>query len=233
MKRSYVHGSRDDEMHNDRVPTREGLLKTIKIGLDVGGVVCFDTEHISQKAINTITSLVRLFEPVDTYILSKAKHRMQLSILELFEDFDIYNKTGLYPSNVLFCQDRTTLGNIKPLTMQDMKKVKTPEGPSMARYAPIGYGKGAVAALFDLSVLVDDKDECLSDFRIHCGTTTPLLVQAKFRRRVEPSGEQDILICEDWDSVLSNCRNYVKHCGEAASMRMPRSRFPIKRQRVC
>ncbi len=118
----------------------------------------------------------------------------------------------LLPGNILFCQqaDTSDYAVAKPLRIEDLRAIRGAaiDGPM---YAPVGYGKGAIAQLFGLFGFVDDKELCLLDVRKLTPHDSPLLLQALFRRRVDASEHTSIVHCETWDSIVSAVRGYVGH----------------------
>jgi len=117
---------------------------------------------------------------------------------------------------VLFCQMRSG-GN--PPAETDLRILEAPENDSIfaglahhfvrgPRYAPGKVGKGALAIIFSLTSLIDDKSECLASFyfegllRKH--RDAGILLQALWGHNVTRSLTRKHVACHCWDDVLSH-----------------------------
>jgi len=176
---------------------------------DIGRVICFDDDYgPTDECITSLKELIDILGPDDFYLLSKCKRPMQLQTVARLARTNFYARSGVKPENTVFCQDRTGYGD-RPLCLSDFLPVVgcAIDGPV---YVPPGYGKGAIAAFLELDGLIDDREECLSDFATGSPCSNPILIQCLFSRWARASRCDDHVQCEDWTSIIDAVRGRVR-----------------------
>jgi hypothetical protein len=184
---------------------------TSRLGIDVGGVLSqSDTDDVQQRGgggrgvaidmqsrpptaecIAVVSALVRLFGAEHTFIVSKCGDKMRRATVVWLRHFDFLAKTGILPSHVAFCSNRSGIeseglelswsplaapeeGSLEELcqaTGRAADEVRDWFGDGMARVASAAVpldgiatancGKGVVARDLRLTHFIDDRAECL------------------------------------------------------------------------
>ena len=196
----------------------------LRVAFDVGNVIIINHRRPSDECIAAVAYVVDMVGPQNAYIVSKGHHRMQKQTLECLTACDFFTRTGMLPANVMFTLDRSTQEELSgSLRLHNLRLVQgaTIEGPVCA---PAGFGKGALACLFDLHILIDDKAECLEDFARHSVEPRPLLLQALFTDEARPSRIAGHIHCRSWSTVELHVRSEFLKRRLTSSRRRQRER---------
>ena len=101
--------------------TPEGRVR--RIGFDVGGVIADASQrytdpnrwpdgsdhlntHITTGIVEAIGTLVGDYEPENAFVISKCRPGVDVRTRQIFRHINFYERTGISPDNVYFCQDR-------------------------------------------------------------------------------------------------------------------------------
>ena len=185
-------------------------MPTFRVGFDLGNVILIDSHTPSAECIEILAKIVDLVGRQNAYILSKAFRKRQHKSLALLKACDFFMRTGILPQNVFFTLDRKT-HNARPLGFDDLRPVMGAivEGP---RYAPAGFGKGALTRLLGIHLLLDDKEDCLLDVADNSGAGRPKLLQALFTAHAKPSNVLEHVHCNSWTEVELQIRSEFFKC---------------------
>jgi hypothetical protein len=184
---------------------------TSRLGIDVGGVLSqSDTDDVGERTgsgrglpfdmqsrpptsdcIAVVSALVHLFGAEHTFIVSKCGDTMRRATVVWLRHFDFLAKTGILPSHVTFCTNRSgiegeglelswsplaapeerALEELCEATGRAADEVRGWFGDGMARVASAAVplegmqtancGKGVVARDLRLTHFIDDRAECL------------------------------------------------------------------------
>lgn len=183
---------------------------TSRLGIDVGGVLSQqDTDTVggggarsgltvdmqsrppTARCIAVVSALVDLFGTEHTFIVSKCGEHMQRATVVWLRHFEFFTKTGILPSHVVFCSNRSgiegegldlswhpisapdesRLEELCAATGRTVAEARTWFGDGMATVASAAVpldsmetsncGKGVVARALRLTHFIDDRAECL------------------------------------------------------------------------
>eukprot|EP00658_Telonema_sp_P-2_P077360 TRINITY_DN6975_c0_g1_i1.p1 TRINITY_DN6975_c0_g1~~TRINITY_DN6975_c0_g1_i1.p1 ORF type:complete len:638 (+),score=141.30 TRINITY_DN6975_c0_g1_i1:147-2060(+) len=184
----------------------------------------------TEECLQAVSALVELFGPDNTFILSKCGTRMQQATVAYLTRGDFFSRTGLLPHHVLFCTSRSggeSLGlELVPLEAPPKGggyptcelRLFGEDGPRVGSHK---VGKGVIAKMFELTHMIDDRQECLSSFFMegHLGSTEPqggaLLhfgtqaqAPAEIKRAMREAGRWEQVLemwraCRGWKQVLA------------------------------
>ena len=154
-----------------------------KIAIDCGNVICLkDTDlacgslkdkimhcKIAEDCFDAIKKIVNHFGADNTFVLSKCRDSVMCTSIVFLTMNDFFNKTGLNPKNVIFCKNRSggecegfkVVKNVFEDLSNDDGRYFNDSGP---RVSTSECGKGTIAKILGLNILIDDRVDCLQSF---------------------------------------------------------------------
>jgi hypothetical protein len=143
----------------------------------------------TDACVSTVTGLVGLFGAENVFVVSKCGAHVQRATVIWLRHYDVFQRTGLRPENVVFCQNRSgiegegtgiTWGPVSPPTGRALEELCEATGRAAstllsffgdAKLATAAVplpgltsahcGKGVVARQLRLTHFIDDRAECL------------------------------------------------------------------------
>ena len=77
-----------------------------RFAFDIGGVIInYETNKIDDEAICSIKLVVEKYGKENVFIISKAKNKYIKLNKERLRDYNFYDKTGFFKSNLYFCDE--------------------------------------------------------------------------------------------------------------------------------